>query len=101
MDDTSQHARSHAWKLVKVSEMKTFLGHFFLTGIIHKPELEMYWCTDDMLATPYFNKVMPHNRFEIIWRFHLHFSEIQQGPVFYHLVQILRNVLAQLKYLHR
>lgn len=61
----------------------------------------MYWSTDDMLATPYFNKVMPHNRFEIIWRFHLHFSEIQQGPVFYHLVQILRNVLAQLKYLHR
>ncbi len=39
MDGTSQHARIHAWKPVTVSEMKVFLGLFFLTGIIHKPEL--------------------------------------------------------------
>uniref|UniRef100_A0A9J7X5K1 PiggyBac transposable element-derived protein domain-containing protein n=1 Tax=Cyprinus carpio carpio TaxID=630221 RepID=A0A9J7X5K1_CYPCA len=79
MDDTSKHARCHAWKPVTVSEMKTFMGLLFLTGIIHKPELEMYWCTDDMLATPYFNKVMPRNRFEIIWRF-LHFSDNTTRP---------------------
>ncbi|XP_073719143.1 NACHT, LRR and PYD domains-containing protein 3-like [Misgurnus anguillicaudatus] len=29
--------------------------------IIHKPELEMYWSTDEMLATPYFGKVMSRN----------------------------------------
>ncbi|XP_048012275.1 piggyBac transposable element-derived protein 4-like isoform X2 [Megalobrama amblycephala] len=79
MDDTSKHARCHAWKPVTVSEMKTFMGLLFLTGIIHKPELEMYWCTDDMLATPYFNKVMPRNRFEIIWRF-LHFNDNTTRP---------------------
>jgi len=79
MDDTSQHARYHAWKPVTVSEMKTFMGLLFLTGIIHKPELDMYWCTDDMLATPYFNKVMPRNRFEIIWRF-LHFNDNTTRP---------------------
>ncbi|XP_048010518.1 piggyBac transposable element-derived protein 4-like [Megalobrama amblycephala] len=79
MGDTSKHARCHAWKPVTVSEMKTFMGLLFLTGIIHKPELEMYWCTDDMLATPYFNKVMPRNRFEIIWRF-LHFNDNTTRP---------------------
>lgn len=79
MDGTSQHARIHAWKPVTVSEMKVFLGLFFLTGIIHKPELDMYWSTDEMLATPYFSKVMSRNRFEIIWRF-LHFNDNTARP---------------------
>uniref|UniRef100_A0A8C1LIR4 PiggyBac transposable element-derived protein domain-containing protein n=1 Tax=Cyprinus carpio TaxID=7962 RepID=A0A8C1LIR4_CYPCA len=80
VDQTNLYAdQCHAWKPVTVSEMKTFMGLLSLTGIIHKPELEMYWCTDDMLATPYFNKVMPRNRFEIIWRF-LHFSDNTTRP---------------------
>lgn len=79
MDGTSQHARIHAWKPVTVSEMKVFLGLFFLTGIIRKPELDMYWSTDEMLATPYFSKVMSRNRFEIIWRF-LHFNDNTARP---------------------
>ncbi|KAL7404530.1 hypothetical protein ABVT39_016045 [Epinephelus coioides] len=75
----SPQARSHAWKPVTVSEMKRFLGLFFLTGIIRKPELEMYWSTDEMLATPYFNKVMSRNRFQMILRF-LHFTDNEARP---------------------
>ncbi|XP_030018120.1 piggyBac transposable element-derived protein 4-like isoform X2 [Sphaeramia orbicularis] len=77
---TSPHSRIHAWKPVTVSEMKTFLGLFFLTGIIRKPELEMYWSADEILATSYFCKVMSRNRFEIIWKF-LHFSDNETRPV--------------------
>ncbi|XP_073717677.1 activating transcription factor 7-interacting protein 1 isoform X3 [Misgurnus anguillicaudatus] len=102
-DATSQHSRIHSWKPVTVSEMKTFLGLFFLTGIIHKPELDMYWCADEMLATPYFSKVMPRNRFEIIWRF-LHFNDTtaraandtdmlyEVRPVLDHLVSKFREL---------
>ncbi|KAM3877043.1 kinesin-like protein KIF18A [Diretmus argenteus] len=53
-------------------ELKTFL--FFLTGVIKKPDLKMYWSTDEMLATPFFNSSMSRNRFQIKWRF-LHFSD--------------------------
>lgn len=38
----SNHARIHVWKPLAVSEMKIFLGLFFLTGIVRKPELQMY-----------------------------------------------------------
>uniref|UniRef100_A0A673MY08 PiggyBac transposable element-derived protein 4-like n=1 Tax=Sinocyclocheilus rhinocerous TaxID=307959 RepID=A0A673MY08_9TELE len=80
VDQTNLYAdQIHAWKPVTVSEMKVFLGLFFLTGIIHKPELDMYWSTDEMLATPYFSKVMSRNRFEIIWRF-LHFNDNTARP---------------------
>lgn len=78
--DASLHARIHAWKPVTVPEMKTFLGLFFLTGIIRKPDLEMYWSTDEILATPFFSKCMSRNRFEIIWRF-LHFSDNKSRSV--------------------
>ncbi|KAI2644907.1 PiggyBac transposable element-derived protein 4 [Labeo rohita] len=56
------------------NETKNFLGLFFLTGIIHKPQLDVYLSTDEMLATPYFSKVISRNRFKIICRF-LHFND--------------------------
>ena len=68
------NARIKAWKAVTVQELKSFLGLLFLTGIMRKPELEMYWSTDEIMATPYFNKTMSRNRFQMIWRF-LHFSD--------------------------
>jgi hypothetical protein len=49
--------------------MKAFLGLMFLTGIVRKPEIEMYWTVDEALETPFFGKVMPRNRFELIWSF--------------------------------
>ena len=38
-------------------------------GIVRKPEIELHWSTNELIATPYFNKVMPRNRFQLIWRF--------------------------------
>ncbi|KAK7893501.1 hypothetical protein WMY93_022653 [Mugilogobius chulae] len=70
----SVHSRTQAWKPVTVPEMKKFLGLIFLTGIVKKPELEMYWSTDEVLSTPYYSKVMSRNRFQIILRF-LHFND--------------------------
>ena len=68
------HSRTNAWRPITLPELKIFLGLFFLTGIIRKPQMKTYWCTDEMLATPYFNRCMSRNRFQIIWRF-LHFTD--------------------------
>ena len=38
-------------------------------GIVRKSEIELHWSTNEVIATPYFGKVMPGNRFQLIWRF--------------------------------
>ncbi|XP_014674059.1 PREDICTED: piggyBac transposable element-derived protein 4-like [Priapulus caudatus] len=83
--------------------MKKFLALFFLTGIISKPELELYWSTNEILSTPIFSKVMPRNRFEIIWSyFHVNDNEARPAddtdrlykvrPVLDHLVTKFREL---------
>jgi hypothetical protein len=64
-----KYARSKKWRPITPPEMKNFLSLMFLTGIMKKPEFEMYWSTDEMLATPFFTTVMPRNRFELIWTY--------------------------------
>ena len=67
-------SRVHAWRPTDVPELKNFFGLLFLTGLVWKPALEMYWSTEDCISTPYFSRTMPRNRFQIICRF-LHFSD--------------------------
>ena len=59
--------------------MKLFLGIMFLTGLVKKPEMELYWSTDEFLSTPIFGKVMSRNRYENIWSF-LHFNDNEARP---------------------
>ena len=42
-----KHARSEEWQPVTVIEMKKFLSLVFVTGIVRKPKLELYWSTDE------------------------------------------------------
>ena len=58
------HSRFQKWKDVSVTEMKQFIALYFLTGIIRKPEVNQYWSKNPLLKTPFFNNVMPHNRFQ-------------------------------------
>ena len=64
-----RHSRSKKWKEVDREEMKRFLGLLFLTGIVRKPDLDLYWSTDELLTTPIFPRSMPRNRFELIWSY--------------------------------
>ena len=68
------HARCRAWYDVTPQEMKQFLGLLFLTGIISKPALSMYWSQDPLYATPIFGKLMSRDRFLSIYQF-LHFND--------------------------
>ena len=66
----TKYARSGEWKPVTVIEMKKkILGLIFLTGIVPKPKLEMYWSTREIFRTPVFSKTMSRNRFQLIQRY--------------------------------
>ena len=39
----TKHARSEEWKPVTIIEMTKFLGLIFVSGIVRKPKLELYW----------------------------------------------------------
>ncbi len=67
-------SRLGAWKPVTLEELKTFLGLLFLMDVIVKPELRLYWPTDEVITTSYFGKTMAGNRFQLILRF-LHFRD--------------------------
>ena len=54
--------------------MKQFIALYLLTGIIRKPEVNQYWSTNPLLKTPFFNNVMPRNRFQLIFEF-FHFND--------------------------
>jgi len=70
----TKHARSEEWKRVTVIELKKFLGLIFVTGIVRKPKLELYWSTRKIFQTPVFQQTMSRNRFQLIQRY-LHFND--------------------------
>ena len=70
----TKHARSEEWKPVTVIKIKKFLGLIFVTGIVRKPKLELYWSMRGIFQTPIFPQTMSRNRFQFIQRY-LHFSD--------------------------
>lgn len=72
-------SRVKNWKNLTEKEMWQFLALLFLTGIIKKPKLNMYWSTNAMFATPFFNTVMSRDRFLLICKF-LHFNDNDTRP---------------------
>ena len=70
----TKHACSEEWKPVTVNEMKKFLGLIFVTGIVRKPKLELYWSMRGIFQTPIFPQTMPRNIFQFIQRY-LHFYD--------------------------
>lgn len=43
-------------------------------GIVHKPNVNMYWATDDLYWTLIFAKTMSRDRFKLILKY-LHFND--------------------------
>ena len=54
----TKHAHSEEWKPVSVIKMKIFLGLIFVTGIVEKPKLELYWSTRGIFQTPIFPQII-------------------------------------------
>lgn len=74
-----QHSRANLWHNTDVREMKSFIGVFLLMGMIKKPEINSYWCTDPLFTTPVFNAAMSRDRFLLLLKF-LHFNDNTNMP---------------------
>ena len=55
---------------------RTFLGWCSLPALCGSPPWRD-WSQEEATLTPYFSKTMPHNRYQLIWRF-LHFTDSRQ-----------------------
>ena len=73
-DDLSRRSRANSWHPTDPHEMKQFLGLLFLTGIIRKPAINLYWSTDPLYSIPLFGAIMSRNRFQLLLKF-LNFND--------------------------
>ena len=77
----TKQARSEEWKQVTVIETKKkkFLDLIFVTSIVRKSKLELYWSTRGIFQTPVFRQTISRNRFQLIQRY-LHFNDNVSSP---------------------
>lgn len=66
-------SRFHKWCSITILEMKAFFALHLSMALVEKHEIEDYWSTFWITATPGFASVMSRNRFEMILSF-LHFA---------------------------
>ena len=60
------------WEDTSLDEMKVFVAHLIVMGILKKNSLEQYWSRDSIFNTPFFGYYMSRNCFHnILWNLHI------------------------------
>ena len=60
------------WEDTSLDEMKVFVAHHIVMGILKKNSLEQYWSRDSILNMPFFGHYMSRNCFQnILWNLHI------------------------------
>ena len=72
-------SRQNRWKEITTEDMKCFLAHCMIMGIIRKPKIEDYWAREAILRTPFFGKYMSRNKFQSILG-NLHVNDNRNMP---------------------
>ena len=66
------HARLNNWKDINESDVKMFMAHIVVLGLVRKSNLEKYWSTNNLIETPFFGKHLSRNTFQkLMWNIHL------------------------------
>ena len=66
--EVKEKSRLKRWVATTVTEISKFIGLIFAMGLMKKSHLAEYWPTNPVMATPFFNKTMPRDRFELLLR---------------------------------
>ena len=94
-----QYSRINKWKPTNSEEFNVFIALLILQGIIRKPDLQMYFTTDELLSTSIFNKIITADRFQILLRM-LHFENNQSSDSslkkIWPVIEILRSSFKRL-----
>ena len=95
-------SRLKRWINTTNTEMKKFIGLLFIMGLVKKSRLVEYWSTDAIIATPFFNQIMPRDRFELLLRY-WHFCNndlASDGGRLFKLKDICNALLDRFQALH-
>ena len=84
---------------ITVGEMKCFIAVTIVMGLVRKDAIEDYWSTDAAISTPFFQNVMPRDKFGIIMSF-FHLADnalyVPHGQPGYDLEKKLGSVYANM-----
>lgn len=69
-----RRSRQHNWVDTTPDELRVFMALLLYQGIMHKPDIKIYWTTKPLFETPYVRKIMAQNRFLLLWKC-LHFTD--------------------------
>ena len=74
-----KHQRLNTWTDTSPSEIKLFMAHILIMGLVNKSELEKYWNMNSCTKIPFFGKYMSRNRFQaLLWNIHV--NDDSQNP---------------------
>ena len=77
--DYKKHCRLNSWVDTTPSDIKLFIAHILLMGLVKKPDLEKYWNMKSKTNIPFFGQYMSRNRFQsVLWNFHV--NDDSQNP---------------------
>jgi len=62
-----------------IEELQAFIGIHIAMGLLKLPRIQDYWCTNEIISTPWFGAIMPRDRFFKIMHF-LHLSDSSSQP---------------------
>ncbi|XP_070193310.1 piggyBac transposable element-derived protein 4-like isoform X1 [Littorina saxatilis] len=62
------------------TEMRKLIGILMAMGVVSKPTERSYWSTNSIMETPFFNKVMPRDRFLALFTF-WHLNDNEEAPL--------------------
>ena len=70
--DYKKHCRLNSWIDTTPGDIKVFIVHILVMGLVKKADLEKYWNMNSKTRIPFFGKYMSHNHFQsILWNFHV------------------------------
>ena len=79
--DYKKHCRLNSWVDTTPSDIKLFIAHTLVMGLVKKPDLEKYWVTKTKTHIPFFGQYMSRNRFQsILWNFHVNDDSNNPAP---------------------
>ena len=70
--DYKKHCRLNNWSDTSPSDIKMFLAHTLIMGLVKKSDLEKYWNMNTKAKVPFFGQYMSRNRYQsLLWNFHI------------------------------
>ena len=70
--DYKKHCQLNSWIDTTPGDIKVFIAHILVMGLVKKADLEKYWNTNSKTRIPFFGKYVSRNRFQsILWNFHV------------------------------